>query len=176
MKKMILGCCLALVLSDGECWGMNKSNSDPISHVTADAVREEKVARPGSTLVTKSGMEEAISKWAHLVPKNDVTEQVNKTLQETVICIGSSEFKHKMEKLVDFVCNSDNRNTYANYVHMVFVDALPYCGNEERNKFGGMLAGIANSKGGTSSLFWDWYDKGYFNSYLPLITEDEPLE
>lgn len=23
MKKLILGCCLALVLSDGECWGMS---------------------------------------------------------------------------------------------------------------------------------------------------------
>lgn len=177
MKKLVLGCCLIFVLSDGECWGMNRSKSDPVLPTTDGMVGGSRADRPSSAPVTKNEMQEAINKWSHLVPNNATTVRINKTLQEVITHIESPESKQKMEALVELICNPGYRSTYANYVHMVFIDALPDSNDEERNKFGGMLAGIANSRGGTSSLFWDWYAKGYFDSRLPMVTEeDESLE
>lgn len=168
IKRFVFSSCLALSLFNGDCWGMNRAKSEPSLHISMDIQTE--TGRPSSAPVTTWEIQEAISKWAHLVPENATTTQVNETLQEAIIHMESPERKHKMEALVELICNPDNRSTYANYVHMVFIDALPDCGDEEKNKFGGMLAGIANSSGGTASLFWDWYAKGYFDS-TPLEAE-----
>lgn len=162
IKKFVFSSCLALVLFYGDCWGMERAKSEPSLRASMD---HTETIRPSSTPVTAREIQEAISKWAHLVPENATTTQVNKALQEAIIHIESAPgCRHEMEVLVELICSPDDRSIYANYVHMVFVSALPDCNDEERNKFGGMLAGIAGSKGGTASLFWNWYAKGYFDS------------
>lgn len=179
MKKLAFSCCLAFGLVQGDCWGMEKegvvhpSVLRSIEHsvgVKTFSNSDDEAEMICSTPIQNDEMQAAINKWAHLVPDDATTTQVNETLQEVIIHMGSPERKHKMEALVELICNPDNRSTYANYVHMVFIDALSGRDDEEENKFGGMLAGIAGCKGGTASLFWNWYAKGYFDS-MPLEAE-----
>lgn len=185
MKKVFLGLSSALFVV-GSVMGMESNeelsrstigrfNSMPALSKTLEVKLPQ---RRSSDPITRHERDEAtkraIGKWAHLVPKEtqdeaNVTKKVNDALEEVVIHAGLLERKAAMITLVELICVPVNRS-YANYAHMVFADALPDCDDEERNKFGGMLAGIAGSKGGTASLFWSWYTKGYFDS-TPLEAE-----
>jgi hypothetical protein len=165
MKKMFLGLSSALFIV-GSVMGMHKERSKsvpPIGVKRFEIIR----SRADSAPVTGREIQTAINKWSHLVPQNVTTTQVNNALREVVT---SDMRKEKMAPLVELICNPANDRAYANYAHMVFVSAIPDCSDEERNKFGGMLAAIASSRGGTSSLFWDWYANGYFDS-IPLEVE-----
>ncbi len=155
MKKMILGCCLALVLSDGECWGMKYIES---------------LGEDTKTSTSMPKIEEATRKWTHLVSDGDVKSEIDVLIPQI---LGS---RQKMEELVALICNPSNDGKFANYAHMVFTTAFPDCNNEERNKLGGMLAAISSDKcgggGANPSTYWSDYDSGCFSAF----TMDDALD
>ena len=161
MKKLVLGCCLALVLSDGECWGMNRSKSDPVFPVATGTVEGREVARPSSAPVTKNEIENAISKWSYLVPTNENTEKVCNFFYSIL----SDETK--MKQFVQLICEiADER--YASFASLVFADSYAKNESDERSKCGAMLADIRNffaskGRGIQASLFWTRYQAGYYD-------------
>jgi hypothetical protein len=191
MKKMFLGLGSALLVI-GSVMGMN--DRDEISHVTRSKslpnIRSElfqknrHIQRSNSAPVTNREIQAVINKWSYLVPKEtqdgtNVTRKVNDALEEVVVHTELPERIGKMKILVTLICNPANDRAYANYAHMVFVSAIPDCDDEERNKLGGMLATIASRRdggGGTdSSIYWEHYSKGYYNTRLSSM-EDEYVD
>ena len=157
------------------CWGMNRTKSEPSLFAGMDIQTETVWADSDS--VTTQGIQRAISKWAHLVPENATTVQVNETLQEAIIHIKSPDCKNKMEALVELICNPDIAKGYAHYVSNVFssIDFSEYL-SDIPFKYCRMLASIGSDRsggGGTcAALYWQNYYSGFYD---PCIPDDEDI-
>lgn len=118
-----------------------------------------------------SRTKDAINMWSHLVPSGEVKAEIDDLIPQVL------ERRQKMERLVEILCDRSNSSQFANYAHMVFVMVFPDCCDEERNKLGGMLAGIASFRGSGGGLdaadyLNDYYNGGY-DSYPPEYDDFE---
>lgn len=140
---------------------MKKSESAPVLHVAGSDVKGDEIVRPSSAPVTGDEVKAAIDKWSHLVPNDESKKKVDALIPQVL------KGRQKMEQLVALICSPSNSSKLANYAHMVFVMVFPDCCDEQRNKFGGMLASIASDRsggGGTQEdLYWSEYDSGGYD-------------
>jgi hypothetical protein len=111
-----------------------------------------------------------VDKWSHLIPDGEMRAKINELLPLIV------EDRKKMEELVELICNFGR--PYGNYAHMRFASFVNTKYEEDSNKYEGnsykygrMLDTIANTQcgggGANPNVYWDWYEKGYFNYYPP---------
>ena len=127
--------------------------------------------------ITNNEIQNAINRWAHLVPSEDViTQQVNAALIDVITYIDSNIHIQKMEALVNLICSPNTPKEYAHYVSTVFSSIdFSVILSDIPHKYDRMLASIGSDRGGgggtCANVYWQRYNSGFYDPCVPVDDE-----
>lgn len=159
IRRFVFGSCLALSLFYGDCWGMDGTlthsiSSGSLSKLGTSLQTEE--ARPSSAPVTAREIQDAISRWGHLVPEGETKSEIDRLIP------GVLDDEARMQSLVQVLCCSDSK--YANYAATLFSDIFAKIETLNCLSYGALLSYICVTKASDSpSTYWNEYKEGVFD-------------
>lgn len=145
MKKLVLGCCLAFGLVQGDCWGMENT---------------ELIAR------TK----EAVSKWSHLVPSGVVKTEIDDLIPQV---LESRQKMERLIALICDSSNSSKFANYAHMVFTSVFFCIDSSERNKLERMLDVVADHRGSGGGLDfTTYLMYYDSGRYNDCLPENDDD----